>query len=265
MDKRAKNNGGTDRISNLPDGIRCRILSLLPTDVAVRTSILSTKWRYLFSSLSGLDIDFRFINPQTVDSFAKFMLKRLYLHTEILEHFRLKPVKEIPLGFERLYDWISASLHRGVRELDLDLSWIKHDIHSYTNRMPSDIFICKTLQFIAFYNMVRLEINHMHPDRQQTGLYEFLQVLPNLRTLVLPYGKFDKFRSPSEILPASCLLSHLKEIQMRVFDDLEMVEYILLNARVLEKLKIRMCGMIQQQSSILRLARSSKKCEVEFF
>ncbi|KAK8514939.1 hypothetical protein V6N12_001104 [Hibiscus sabdariffa] len=53
MVKLAKCRGSLD---NLPDPILCHILSFLPARDAVRTSILSRRWRYLFtSSISKLD------------------------------------------------------------------------------------------------------------------------------------------------------------------------------------------------------------------
>ncbi|OMO71435.1 hypothetical protein COLO4_28255 [Corchorus olitorius] len=197
MAKRAKNDGGVDRINNFPDEICCRILSFLPTREAVRTSILSTRWRYLFAYLSNFDIDFRLGFGYRIDSFAKFMLKRLYFRTETLEHFRfrMKNVGETSdLDIGRLYDWISAALHRGVGELHLDFPHYMPRYHHHS--LPSDMFICKTLN---------------------------------------PYV----LSSPPEKVP-SCLLSHLKEIEISVhLGDLEMVAYFLLNARVLEKLTIR--------------------------
>lgn len=64
MAKRARaDNGREDRISNLPDPLLCHILSFLSTKEAVSTSILSTRWRYLFASVSNLDIDDIFLKP----------------------------------------------------------------------------------------------------------------------------------------------------------------------------------------------------------
>ncbi|CAI9109279.1 OLC1v1009071C1 [Oldenlandia corymbosa var. corymbosa] len=47
-----------DRISNLPDTIRCHILSFLPTKFAVGTSILSTHWKNLFALIPDLKLEF---------------------------------------------------------------------------------------------------------------------------------------------------------------------------------------------------------------
>ncbi|KAH7856556.1 hypothetical protein Vadar_002767 [Vaccinium darrowii] len=46
-----------DRISNLSKNLISHILSLLPTKYAVRTGILSTKWKWMWTSISNLDFD----------------------------------------------------------------------------------------------------------------------------------------------------------------------------------------------------------------
>lgn len=54
LPKIKKHNAGDmkDMISNMPDAILHYILSLLSTKEAVRTSILSPKWRYSWTQLS---------------------------------------------------------------------------------------------------------------------------------------------------------------------------------------------------------------------
>ncbi|KAK9946393.1 hypothetical protein M0R45_011861 [Rubus argutus] len=48
-----------DRISELPDSVLCHILSFLPTLYAVRTTVLSTRWKSLWTCVSSLDFDQR--------------------------------------------------------------------------------------------------------------------------------------------------------------------------------------------------------------
>ncbi|MFS8021014.1 putative F-box domain, leucine-rich repeat domain superfamily, F-box-like domain superfamily [Helianthus anomalus] len=46
-----------DRLSMFPEEITSHILSLMPTKYAVRTSILSTRWRYRWRFVTNLDFD----------------------------------------------------------------------------------------------------------------------------------------------------------------------------------------------------------------
>ncbi|KAM7496173.1 hypothetical protein LguiA_020587 [Lonicera macranthoides] len=58
-----------DRISELPDSILSSIISLLPTHEAVATSILSRRWKSLFSSVSRLHFDPKFMISQSLPRF----------------------------------------------------------------------------------------------------------------------------------------------------------------------------------------------------
>ncbi|KAM0861859.1 hypothetical protein ACQ4PT_045639 [Festuca glaucescens] len=48
--------GGEDRLSALPDATLTRILSHLPTDHSVRTSMLSHRWRRVFATVPVVDL-----------------------------------------------------------------------------------------------------------------------------------------------------------------------------------------------------------------
>ncbi|KAM0007030.1 putative F-box domain-containing protein [Helianthus debilis subsp. tardiflorus] len=55
-----------DRLSMLPEDILSRILSLMPTKYAVRTSVLSKRWRYTWTSVTNLDFDYTRRSPNMV-------------------------------------------------------------------------------------------------------------------------------------------------------------------------------------------------------
>ncbi|XP_058179574.1 F-box/FBD/LRR-repeat protein At3g26920-like [Rhododendron vialii] len=94
-----------------------------------------------------------------------------------------------------------------------------------------------------FHNMTYLELGAMPNDGWKL-LPELLENSPYLGTLVFEKGLRDENWyypldwNPPQNVP-SCLLSHLKVIEIRFFEgereEWEMVQYFLCNAKVLEK------------------------------
>lgn len=132
-----------DRISSLPDVLVCHILSLLATKYAVRTTILSKRWKNLWTSVPRLDVsderDFR-INVDGSDRFATFVSRVLELHDSDFHKFCL--VMLYPHDSTRIGDWIFSAVRRNVVELDL---YIYDDTGEMTFQMPECVFTCKTL------------------------------------------------------------------------------------------------------------------------
>ncbi|XP_021715929.1 F-box/FBD/LRR-repeat protein At2g26030-like isoform X1 [Chenopodium quinoa] len=56
--RRKLNNEEQDRLSSLPDSILTDILSLLPTNSAATTSVLSRRWRHLWTTVTCFQFDF---------------------------------------------------------------------------------------------------------------------------------------------------------------------------------------------------------------
>ncbi|XP_052483807.1 putative F-box/LRR-repeat protein At3g49150 [Gossypium raimondii] len=117
-----------DRISSFPDYILCHILSFLPIKEAVRTSIISTKWRCLFSYISTIEFDHCLLSGLTdrnVDSFKNFVDRLLKFPDQVsLDCFRLSDGISSWNDEDHDFDvsgWICAALCRGVKEIDLQL------------------------------------------------------------------------------------------------------------------------------------------------
>jgi len=61
MNNKAAAARGADRISDLPDALLQDVLSLLPADQAVQTSVLARRWRHLWKGMPTL----RLVGPKT--------------------------------------------------------------------------------------------------------------------------------------------------------------------------------------------------------
>ncbi|XP_039037385.1 F-box protein At4g22280-like [Hibiscus syriacus] len=103
-------------LDSLPDSILCHILSFLPSRDAARTSVLSPKWRYFFtSSLTTLDfddcLDGMCLTKNSMKNFKVFVDKFFFNPNHLrLECFRVNDL------------WLYAALWRGVKEVEVDLA-----------------------------------------------------------------------------------------------------------------------------------------------
>ncbi|XP_068337697.1 F-box/LRR-repeat protein At4g14103-like [Pyrus communis] len=154
-----------DRISALPDEIICDILSTLSTKEAVRTSIISPRWRNVWAHVPTLDLcDKHYQREFNPVGFSEFVDRALCIHSPFNNHeFRLSS------AFAEFVDRAlsirgSSKIHRlrlccsGVKNYPLIDAWIRTAIrlnvvelelvlYSFGRpfELARNLFTCKTL------------------------------------------------------------------------------------------------------------------------
>ncbi|XP_074271919.1 F-box/LRR-repeat protein At3g59190-like [Silene latifolia] len=194
--KGQRNKRRLDKISNLPDELLVLILSFLPTWYAVRTSIISRRWRYLFTLTDCLSFDdtpcFRgaitTVNTAGTRRFENFVYKVLELH-------QMSPIKKFSLVCIATYDkshlnaWVKYAIQKGVQELQYKV---------YECELPYDLVMCKTL--------VKLEM--------RLCVHRSIQIppsswLPSLKILHLNFVRFGDYHSTERLLSSCEFLEEL--------------------------------------------------------
>ncbi|XVF67434.1 hypothetical protein PTKIN_Ptkin10aG0120900 [Pterospermum kingtungense] len=189
-----------DRLSSLPDAVLSHILSFLPLNSVVCTSILSTRWRYLYTSLTSLDFDF---NYDYSDAFMNFVDRMLFaLDRTCIQRFSLRRCHRLGKDdcIYRVGGWIYSALRRGVQELYLDML----DPEVSSGVLPVSLFTNKTLvKFVLrFPGLFVMKI----PTKV---------CFPSLKTLHLENVNFINKDSILRLL-SGCLV--LEELIIRCYD-----------------------------------------------
>ncbi|KAL7249556.1 hypothetical protein ACSBR1_011698 [Camellia fascicularis] len=136
-----------DQVSNLPEPVLCRILSLLSMKDAVKTSLLGPKWKDLWAAVPNLEFDFKSMyhpNGPCCDSkdklskFMDFVEGGLILRDGLnIQKFNLSCFEIC--DFSQIYAWICNVITCNVQEIDIRLS-----VHPY-GQLPWRLLTCKTL------------------------------------------------------------------------------------------------------------------------
>ncbi|XP_040372861.1 F-box/LRR-repeat protein At3g59200 [Rosa chinensis] len=136
-----------DRISGLPDAIFFHIISFLETRDAVKTCLLSHTWNNVWTYVPNLEV---YVSSPKYDSdehvpqpgFVDRVL--LFRNLSNIHKFSL-----ICLGIEDYFDridaWVCTAIRRNVVELNLDLYTTPSNSYEGCLKLPTSIFICKTL------------------------------------------------------------------------------------------------------------------------
>ncbi|KAF9588377.1 hypothetical protein IFM89_008807 [Coptis chinensis] len=165
--KKLKIDNNGDRISTLPNNLLHEILALLDMKQVVQTSVLSTRWRDLWTSISTLNFNSTVFLKSTKktakdkDRFIEFVDQALLHHdNSSLKTFRLFYDERRRLPPERVYSWIRA--------LTLHLEWVDFvDVKLTSNLLSScpdlESLIIVYCRFAEMKNLVifNLKLKHL--------------------------------------------------------------------------------------------------------
>ncbi|XP_010446083.1 PREDICTED: F-box/FBD/LRR-repeat protein At1g51370-like [Camelina sativa] len=186
---REKESQEEDLISNLPDRWICEILLRLSTKDAVRTSVLSTRWRYLWQSVPGLDLSlYDFLKDfSNIDAFLNFVERFFDIHRESwIRKLRLY------LGYRHhicgLKSWIDAVTRRKIQHLDVN--------YYCRDAIPVSIYTCETLV-------------HLRLKRAGLPNAEYVS-LPCLKNMHLERISFTSDTTLEKLISGSPVLEDLK-------------------------------------------------------
>ncbi|KAL3522683.1 hypothetical protein ACH5RR_015517 [Cinchona calisaya] len=194
-----------DTISNLPDAVLSYILSLLSTKDAIRTSVLSKRWKELWLSIPHFVFDEGCQGDRTV--FTNLLSRVIHRDTVLVK---------LSISCHALHD---ASLLQAflcnVRELNLNFSEFDGPFN-----LPS--FACSPESLISF----RMRLCHNVLNLPSSLCF------PSLKTLHLECVKFPDNPSIQQLFSNCCMLEHL------VLDKCKWTTDNVINAPTLRSLTI---------------------------
>ncbi|KAI3842676.1 hypothetical protein MKX03_027340 [Papaver bracteatum] len=213
-----QDSGGSQRkdiISELPEPLIHHILSFLPTQCVVSTSVLSKRWRYIWTSVPVLDLrDVEFPSvARLLDTNA--------------EHERVENLYS--LQFQRLMNFVDKklSLHRETR--DIKKFYLDNlDVQRFqVEEWLSDLFTRQSLEEFVFYAESSPE--GLFPSR---GTYTSLTILE--------LGTWDPVYLPDAINFPNLKICRLRNATLYMHSE-DLTQQFFSNLPVLEQLELIDC------------------------
>ncbi|KAI3790670.1 hypothetical protein L2E82_03887 [Cichorium intybus] len=206
----SKHEDGVDLFSSLPDPSLVLILSGLPsTEESIRTSILSRRWRYLWTSIPSLDLVPRQgRNPKLEKSkFKEFVYWVLLNRSVDLDSFRLSSSDHYSMS--TVEQWIRATVMRNVKQLDLSFN-LKEKSGDMV--MPHCLVTCASLETdlnflyqcidaahdLTLPNLKTLELFTINAGYTVKALNTVLKICPKLESLSFTIENVYTYEHESE-------------------------------------------------------------------
>lgn len=138
----------------MPDSVLCHILSFLPTEAAVRTSILSSRWKLVWTSLPNLMFNDKLCyrrggtsENDKLTRFENFVDRMLLSNSVSINKFSLHCQKLRYLS--RLKFWVALAIMRNVHEIEVNLP-VDDPFEEGCEpvELPDCIYISETLEIL---------------------------------------------------------------------------------------------------------------------
>ncbi|CAD5330622.1 unnamed protein product [Arabidopsis thaliana] len=184
---------GADFINYMPDDILHHILSFIPTDLAMRTSVLSRRWRHVWCETPCLDITLKHgAMNQTLTSYTAPIITSFKLVMDLNSN-------TVP----QVDSWIEFALSRNVQNLSV---FVRDFTYSKTYRFPDIFYLSSSLKLLDVTLLERLDLSkspnlrRLDINRQYRRTGPVAIVAPHIYYLRLTYSS-----TPSTIVDVSSL------------------------------------------------------------
>ncbi|XP_020522539.1 F-box/FBD/LRR-repeat protein At1g13570 isoform X4 [Amborella trichopoda] len=159
MDRKISEDGNTTQIDDLPDGILSHIVTFLSIQEAVKTSVLSSRWKQVWTATENLFFcEYELCGKQRGYKQRKRMVgiidHVLKFHINRVERFLLD---FDPRGFESHVDeWVSFLTKSGVQEISINFRREVEGVYlgGHDYELPSRFFDCISLRLLMLKNCI---------------------------------------------------------------------------------------------------------------
>ncbi|RDY09832.1 F-box/FBD/LRR-repeat protein, partial [Mucuna pruriens] len=131
-----------DRISSLPCNIIETILEYMPVEDIIKTSILSRKWRYRWTSVQRLEFTNNFFEKSKHFEICSIITEVLFLHNGSIHDFILHIPPNYSIKMQCLGKWLLFLSRKDIKEIQLASLQIDPP------QVPSHIFSCQDLTYL---------------------------------------------------------------------------------------------------------------------